>query len=94
MAGFISAENFITNLTTPKIASALKKGNGYGMKRRGSMRNYVIVPYPESKKWENHPDSILIVDPEVAGPSAYMVPRNLLEDEKRERIITPFPFEE
>lgn len=58
------------------------------------MSDYTIIPWPESQKWMDHPESILIVDPEVAGPSAYMVPRYILEDERSEKITTLFINEE
>ena len=58
------------------------------------MSDYLIVSWPESQKWMDHPESILIVDPEVAGPSAYMVPRYIVEDERSEKIATPFSDEE
>lgn len=35
---------------------------------------YVLITWPESQTYMDTPGAFLIVDPDIAGPSAYMVP--------------------
>ena len=45
-----------------------------------SVPEYVTVPWPESQKYMDTEGAFLIIDPYVAGPSAYMVPKSKYQE--------------
>ena len=40
---------------------------------------YVLIEWPESQEFMDAPGAFLVEDPNIAGPSAYMVPVEVFE---------------